>query len=236
MRLAELAASETGNSHSLDRGQSLGSLVIRFSRQLDPSATWKKTADRRDAWETLGVLCDEVSAPVLVLNLRADSDSLTGQSLNLHADAGEPCRLSVRQLKRHPPIFDLATVGPAVFVCENPAIVDVAANRLGHRSKPLVCIDGQPKTASRLLLSALTAAGIEIKYHGDFDWEGIRIGNVVMSRHSATSWRFNANDYKQAATNDFVLTGKPVSADWDSLLSGALQEHGTCVHEEEILQ
>lgn len=236
VRLAELAASETGNSHALDRGQKLGSLVVRFSRQLDESASWTGTPERRDAWETLGILCDELSAPVLVLNLRADNKSLTGRTLNLHADAGEPYRISVRQLRRHPPRFELATTGPDVFVSENPTVVDVAANRLGHQCKPLVCIDGQPKTASRLLLNALIESGCAINYHGDFDWEGIRIANKIVERHHARSWRFNATDYANVVIrSDYRLTGKAVVADWDPDLAPLMTEKAKCVHEEQVL-
>lgn len=235
IRLAELAASKTGNSHALDRGQPLGALVIQFARQLDEYARWKSAAERRDAWETLGVLCDEVSGPVLVLNLRADGVSLTGQALNLHAAAGEPYRLSVRQLRRHPPEFDPTICGPEVFVCENPTVVDVVANRLGSSSRPLICIDGQPKIASQLLLDALTQAGIQIRYHGDFDWEGIRIGNRVMQRHRAVSWRFNAADYLAASENEYALKGEPVSPQWDAQLGQVMARVGRCVHEENVL-
>ena len=233
--LAELAASKTGNSHALDRGQSLAALVIRFSRHVDDLARWKTAPQRRDAWETLGVLCDEVSAPVLVLNLRADSQSLTGQALNLHAESGEPYRVSVRQLRRHPPVFDPAICGPEVFVCENPTVVDVAANRLGSSCKPLVCVDGQPKTASHLLLAALTQSGIAIRYHGDFDWEGIKMANQFMRRHRAESWRFNAPDYAAASPKDYALKGKPVPAEWDDELSKLMSLVGRCVHEENVL-
>ncbi|HWB14136.1 MAG TPA: TIGR02679 family protein [Pirellulales bacterium] len=235
VRLAELAAQRTGNSHAFDRGQPLAALVIRFARQLDESARWKTTAERRDAWEVLGVLCDELSAPVLVLNLRADSESFTGRALNLHAAAGEPYRVSVRQLRRDPPIFDPITSGPVVFVCENPTVVDVAANKLGRSCRPLVCIDGQPKTASRLLLDALVGGGIQIRYHGDFDWDGIRIANTIMRRHDATSWRFNASDYAAASESKHVLKGAPVTSDWDNGLADLMTTTGKCVHEENVL-
>ena len=232
-RIAELAASKTGNSHALDRGEPLSSLVIRFARQLDESARWNTVAERRDAWETMGVLCDEVSAPVLVLNLHADNQSLTGQALNLHAAAGEPYRVSVRQLRRQPPIFDPITCGPEVFVCENPTVVDVAANRLGKSCRPLVCIDGQPKTASRLLLNALVGAGIQLRYHGDFDWDGIRIANTIVERHGAALWRFGAADYEIARKANHKLKGKPVVAGWDSNLTSLMKHTDRCVHEEE---
>jgi len=236
IRLAELAATTTGNSHALDRGQPLAALVIRLSRQFDESSRWKTSAQRRDAWETLGVLCDELSAPVLVLNLRADSQSLTGRALNLHADAGEPYRMSVRQLRRHPPSFDLKSCGPEVFVCENPTVVDVAANRLGPRCCPLVCLDGQPKSSAHLLLSLLTQAGIRIRYHGDFDWDGIRIANTVMRRHGATAWRFSTPDYVAASEKKHALKGTPIAAEWDTNLAGLMVRVGKCLHEEHVLE
>lgn len=235
VRLAELAAYETGNSHALDRGQPLGSLVIRFATQLEETASWKTTEQRRDAWETLGVLCDELSAPVLVFNLAADGESMTSKALRLHASAGEPYRISVRQLRLHPPVFGLRTTGAHIYICENPTVVDVAANRLGTKCKPLVCIDGQPKTASRLLLKALSEAGCTLHYHGDFDWDGIRIGNTIVERHGAVSWRFNASDYSKATYSDHVLKGKPVSANWDAELAPRMLDTGVCVHEEQVL-
>ncbi len=235
VRLAELAAMVTGNSHALDRGQPLAALTIRFARQADGSTRWKTAAERRDAWELLGVLCDEVSAPVLVLNLRADSESLTGKALNLHAVAGEPYRISVRQLRRHPPVFDPTLCGQEVFVCENPTVVDVAANKLGSSCAPLICIDGQPKTASRLLLDALTAAGTTVRYHGDFDWDGIRIANTIIQRHRAVTWRFNASDYADASGAEHPLKGVPVSAEWDRDLRPLMERVGICVHEEYVL-
>lgn len=233
VRLAELAASTTGNSHALDPGRSLAALVIRFARQLDPSTRWRTAAERRDAWETLGILCDEVSAPVLVLNLPARPGSLTAEALNLHASAGEPYRVSVRQLRRHPPVFD-TELCQEVFVCENPTVVDVAANKLGNSCRPLICIDGQPKTASRLLLDLLKAAGVRIRYHGDFDWDGIRIANTVMERHGATSWRFDAADYARAhARARYPLKGRSIRASWDINLSELMMQTGRCAHEEE---
>lgn len=236
IRLPELAALTTGNSHSLDKGFPLSALVIRYARQLNAAAEWKTAAGRRDAWESLGVLCDEVSGPVLVLNLRADNESLTGCALNLHANAGEPYRISVRQLRRQPPTFHAQTTGPVVFVCENPTVVDVAANKLGRTCRPLVCLDGQPKTAGRLLLQALVKAGCQLRYHGDFDWDGIRIANTVMQAHGAGSWRFGAMDYADAPKGETLLAGFPVVPSWDPSLGELMAEVGKCVHEEILLE
>jgi len=56
---------------------------------------------RREAWASVGVICDELSAPVLVLNLRASDDGPTSRALRLYADAGEPFRYATERQSRH---------------------------------------------------------------------------------------------------------------------------------------
>jgi uncharacterized protein (TIGR02679 family) len=238
--LAELAATTLGDSHALDFSQPVGTLVLRAIAEPTTSDNLGDTRRarararatiRRDAWASMGVMLDELSAPVLVLNLKGDEQSLTGRSLNLHAAAGEPCRLSVRQLLREPPRFESHQ---DVFVCENPTVVAAAANRFGTRCAPLICLDGQPKTAARLLLKLLVDAGAKLVYHGDFDWAGIQIANLVMRRHGALPWRFESTDYRDCS-GGAQLTGLPVNALWDETLAPTMQSTGRAIHEEQVL-
>jgi uncharacterized protein (TIGR02679 family) len=99
-----------------------------------------------------------------------------------------------------------------------------------------VAIEGQPKTAGRLLLSMLSAAGIRLRYHGDFDWPGIRIANLVIARHGATPWRHGAADYLATASGGGrPLEGEPAVASWDPELTAAMAREGRAVHEEQVL-
>lgn len=232
--LAELAAGAVGDSHALDAGQPLGTLVLRAAALLSGVERTDDAQTRRDAWAGVGVMCDELSGPVLVLNLPADLDSLTGRALRLHAEHGEPYRLSVRQLLRHPPRFDGAMAGRSVFICENVTVLAAVANRLGARSGPLICIEGQPKTAARLLLNLLGSAKVRLAYHGDFDWPGIGIANLILQRHQAVPWRMSVDSYLMAP-NGIPLRGKPVAACWDTNLERAMLARGRGVHEEQVL-
>ncbi len=232
--LAELAAAATGDSHALDPGTPLGTIAVRLAAAAGQVQTWDTTEAWREAWTSAGVLCDELSAPVLTVNLPADGERPADQALRLHAEAGEPYRLTTRQLLREPPTFGSAMAGRTVYVCENPTVVAAAANRLGANAAPLVCVEGQPRTAARLLLDRLAAAGAQLAYHGDFDWAGIHIGNLVVRRHGAAPWRFSSADYR-AARGGRALHGDPVAAAWDPQLEHAMIEVGRAVHEEEVL-
>jgi len=232
--LTELAAAVTGDSHALDPGAPLGAIAVRVAAVAGRVAAWDGAEAWRDAWASAGVLCDELSAPVLTVNLRADGHRLTDRALRLHAGAGEPYRLTIRQLLREPPTFGPATAGRTVYVCENPTVVAAATTRLGAAGAPLVCVEGQPRTAARLLLERLAAAGVHLAYHGDFDWAGIQIGNLVMRRHGATPWRFSSADYR-AARGGRALHGDPGPAAWDPELERAIIAIGRAVHEEEVL-
>jgi uncharacterized protein (TIGR02679 family) len=232
--LARLAAETLDDSHALDHGRPEGTLAVRAAAALSGVGLCDDANGRRDTWASVGVLCDELSAPVLVLNLRADDNSLTSRNLKLHAECGEPARLTVRQLLRHEPRFSPAVIGQTVFVCENPAVVAAAADQLGLGSAPLICLDGQRKTAARILLDLLRSAGVELAYHGDFDWGGLHIGNVMVRDHAAHPWRFSTADY-ETTHGGASLRGRPVAASWDAALAPTMRQAGHAVHEEQLL-
>lgn len=234
MPLAELAAAVVGDSHALDPGAPLGTIAVRLAAAVGSVETWDGSEARRHAWASVGVLCDELSGPVLTLNLSGDGTTVTDRVLQLHAEAGEPCRLTTRQLLRDPPAFGPRIAGRTIYVCENPTVVASAANRLGATSRAVVCLEGQPRTAARLLLSRLVTAGGRLVYHGDFDWAGIHIGNLVMRRYRTAPWRFSSEDYR-ATRGGRELHGVPVAAIWDPSLEAAMIETARAVHEEQVV-
>jgi uncharacterized protein (TIGR02679 family) len=91
----------------------------------------------------------------------------------------------------------LTAVGPAttwpaeVRMCENPVVVAAAADELGARCQPLVCVGGQPSAAMWRLLELLAAGGARFDYHGDFDWGGARIARTVLQRVDWQPWRYD---------------------------------------------
>jgi len=132
---------------------------------------------------------------------------------------------------RHLPI---RTPRSPVFVCENPSVVDAAARELGEVGPPLVCIQGQPSLAAGVLLTTLADAGL--RYHGDFDWGGVRIANRMHQQFGFEPWRYGTADLDRAADLPGVaLKGKPVDARWDEKLRPALESRATRLEEEQVI-
>jgi uncharacterized protein (TIGR02679 family) len=236
VRLAVLASRILGDSHALDAGHRVPALVLRALARIHDRPLPSTAADRRELWALAGVVCDDLSCDVLVLGLAPAGDGLLLRTLREHAAAGEPVRVTLRQLAKSPPVR-LPAPGP-VFVCENPTVVSVAADRLGRRCPPLVCLSGQPDTAARVLLRALVDGGAELHYHGDFDWGGLRIANALSRTVRWTPWRFTTGDYLRSAgsVEHGELAGRPVDAEWDPGLRAAMEETGVAVEEEAVIE
>ncbi|GAB3812786.1 TIGR02679 family protein [Micromonospora zhanjiangensis] len=234
--LARLAARATGDAHALDTDRPLATLVLSAVR----AAWWpgddeptSPTERRRALWDSAGVLVDELSSTVLVLNVTAAVGSRLHALTAPAANVGEPLVLTLRQLGRERPSFPAGTV----HVCENPTVLAAAADRLGPACPPLVCVNGQPSAAALRLLVVLAAGGARLSYHGDFDWGGVRIANLLRSRVPWRPWRYDATAYRAAVVGAApgTLTGQPVEAGWDAELTELMLRHGARVEEELVL-
>ena len=239
---SQLAARTLGDAHALDAGRPIATLVLAARRHRenmpgtddDGAETGEPVTERpRAIWARAGVLVSELARPALFLNLPFPPQHPAP------AIAGEPGYLSLRQLLRREVAWPVAAL--RVFVCENPDIVAIAADRLGADCAPLICTDGMPAAAQRTLLDQLAAAGAQLRYHGDFDWGGLAIGNHVMRTWKAAPWRFGATDYASAlahapARPRDLEADHAIDAVWDSALGPDLREHGLSIAEEAVAE
>jgi len=231
--LGRFAARHAGGAHALDQDRSLTTLALGAARALSGLPEGNGAEWRREVWASVGVLCDDVSSTVLTLGLPGDTQTSTGRALAALHEAGQPSVLTLRQLAREP----CRLASREVFVCENPVVVSAAADQLLDRRAPLICTHGQPGAAVMHLLRALCSTGATVRYHGDFDWGGLRIGNVIFSRLPAVPWRFRTADYRAAAKpgHGRHLTGPPATAHWDPCLADAMRETAVAVEEEHTI-
>ena len=240
--IGRLAAECCGDAHALDDGQPAATLALSAARALAglPFAADGGADSRRAAWAAVGVHLDELSSLVLCLGLQGDIRTPLGRVLESHREAGQPVMLTLRQLRCH----DEPLHAGVVRVCENPVVVAAAADELGACCQPLVCVGGQPSAAGWRLLGLLAAGGAEFRYHGDFDWGGIRIAGAVRERAVVAQarwgpWRYDRDAYEALAVAisatvppGTALIGEPVAAPWDPGLATAMTRRGIRLEEE----
>jgi len=99
-----------------------------------------------------------------------------------------------------------AASGALVYACENPQVLQAAA-RAGVTG-PLCCTSGNLAAVAVVVLDKLVAAGVDVRYHGDFDVDGVAIAARLFVR-GVVPWRFGALDYGNA-----LWTPQPAKARW----------------------
>lgn len=226
VRLARLAADVLHDAHALDASEAAGRAVARLSaavhgleRPQRSGTTW------REAWAAIGVECDGVSSRVLILNL-----PLTGTRLPT-AVLGEPLWLTLRALTS-----TWTTPARVAFVCENPTVVEAAADKLGRSCPPLICTDGIASGAAVELLTDLTTTGCQLNVRADIDPAGFTIVEQVLAvAPTAHLWRFDAATYCEA-----LGTPPPEPSPTDTTealirLRDTYRTHQIPLHEERVL-
>ncbi|MET3807692.1 uncharacterized protein (TIGR02679 family) [Nakamurella sp. UYEF19] len=226
-----LAERATGNTKALS-GTPIATLVLRALAARAGVVPPANSEQRRDCWESAGVVMDDLSSQVLVVGLRPRGDHVVADWLRDAADFGIPFRLTLHQLTG-----DVTTLTqPDIWVCENPAVLRAAAAELEDRCAPLICTEGQPSAACHRLLARATGT---VHWRGDFDWTGLRTTAAAMTRYGAVPWRMSSSDYLAALdaplTETEPLKGPAAESPWEPELAGLMAERGRAVMEERII-
>lgn len=236
--LPVLAERVLHDPHGLDDGTRIARLVLAGLAAIYDLSCAEDTGQRRALWQRAGVTGDELSSLVLAAGLRPTSADPTGADptaavLRVCADAGQAAALTLAQLRR----ARWARTAPhSVYVVENPSVLALAVHRFGVRCPPLVCTSGWPSGAGVLLMRTLADTGAGLRYHGDFDGEGLRIAANVLAATGATPWRMSTADYRAAVAH--ARSGPPVGrvteAPWDPELAAALRSTNVTISEERV--
>jgi uncharacterized protein (TIGR02679 family) len=229
----ELGARLLGDAHALDRDRLLHQVVLRALAAAAGVMLPTSARGREQLWAAVGVAPDLVSRTCLVWGLRPLGDGPLARRLALAAELGDPVHVTDWDLRRDAALTPLAMT--EVLVCENPRVLEAVAER-GPQGWAVVCTSGEPNLVVDQVLASLAAAGVRLRYHGDFDWPGVALAERALARHGAGPWRMTATDYLEGlAAGAPELVGRPVEPSWDPELGAAMRRHGRAVHEETVL-
>lgn len=191
---------------------------------------------QRELWESVGVLPDRVSAPVLTWRLPVVGASPLDEQIRAASAGALPVHVSLFALRRHP--IAVPRRAP-VLVVENPRLVEASAER--GLPSCVISSNGNPSTAVTALIQQLQEAGASVWYHGDFDAAGIAICNRMHGNRCAP-WKMDASDYESAvrlAERDGVRLERDTAdcgpTPWDPTLQEVFTRRRLAVHEESVL-
>lgn len=233
--LPVFAAGVLRRTHGLDDDQRLSGIVLRALAIRYGQDPPEGAQARRALWQRAGVACDALSTIVLATGLRPAGNDALSRSLRIWADAGHTSAITLAQLQQ---AAGLRTPPGVVSIVENPSILALAERRFGDRCPPLVCTSGWPNSAGILLLRRLNESGAQLRYHGDFDGDGLRIAAHVLTRCAAAPWRMSTHDYLEAADSAthsaHPSPGRITEAPWDPGLAETIRARGIAIHEEMV--
>lgn len=230
--LAGFACDLIGDPHALDHGTWLGAAVLEAVAEQYSAPIATSAEDARRLWSLAGVSTDGISSTVLCLSLTPSVDHPLAQFLRECGAASEPVAVTMAQLQR----WQLKEIAPIVYAFENPSILAEGA-RSGWRGPPLVCTSGWPNIAAITLLRQLSACGVHVRYHGDFDVKGLAITRMLTERLGVEPWRMNASDYEHGvARAKMAIEGDVPGTAWDEELARSMRKHRVAVFEEDVRQ
>jgi uncharacterized protein (TIGR02679 family) len=211
----------------------VSSLVLRALAAIYDVEPPVLAEQRRALWERAGVAEDDLSTVVLAAGMRPAGPGVVGDVLTACADAGHAAALTLALL-RDPGTWRFPA--QAVYVVENPSLLALALRRFGAGCPPMVCTAGWPNSAAILLLRGLAEDGSSLRYHGDFDGEGLRIAAYVLAKTAAKPWRMSTRDYLDAVAvhPDGPDVGRVTDAPWDVELAPAMTRRRTAIVEERV--
>lgn len=252
--LALLARRVAGDAHALDSSRPLGRLAAAAVGIAFRPEVHRRTGGGtsvRDSWAAAGVVLSNVASTVLCLGVpglregagTSGISGATATALEAMREARAPMLLTLDQVRSGGVSALPATT--VLHVCENPTVVEVLAQRWARSTTPtshgdgpvLVCTSGQPSTAVVALLERLTGLGAECRYHGDFDWAGLRIARSLSNHIPWIPWRYTSADYLAAVQHkapSLRLAGRPAESPWDPTLAVVMDECGLAIEEEAV--
>jgi uncharacterized protein (TIGR02679 family) len=244
--LSTLAGDVCDDTHALDDGTRLSALVLKALAAIHDEQPPQSAEERRACWERAGVACDALSTSVLTAGFRPSGADPLSDTLRRWTSAGHAALVTLAQLREFGPLTvragdpgtassgTSAAHAPVVHAVENPAVIAMAVARFGPSCPPLITTSGWPNSAATLMLRQLAESGVRLRYHGDFDGEGLRIAAHTFARTGAQPWAMSTGDYLAAVRPGRPDPGNITDAPWDPGLSDALREHRATVSEEHV--
>lgn len=218
--LAVFAAEITGNPHAFDAGTKDGKylemLVEWYVRRAESEdgANGEHSGKnslvkgfpafrKQRLYLRTGLLRDDVSNYALAAGIRAcDRSGKLHAGMEGFLEEGEPVQIPLSVIAGWK---SASCVGNRMYIVENPSVYAVLCGKW-DRKCGLMCMNGQPRFSSLLLLDLLAQSGTEVWYAGDIDPEGLLIAQRLKRYYPGEfhCWHMSTDDYEMCMSAEEI--------------------------------
>ncbi len=204
--LAVLAAQVTGNPHFFDRG-STGGLLLTQALCCSANKGFPADAGGYAAlYADNGIRLDEISSTAAAFGIHLEKeDGALHPAYEGFIREKEPFVIMQANLEK---VSRAYGDGACVFVVENEMVFSYlcAQARQHGAAAALACTSGQPRKAAYALLDLLAKSGMQIRYAGDMDPDGLRIADRLWERYGGQLklWHMEPKDYQMAVSDEKI--------------------------------
>lgn len=222
-----LASDHAYHPHALDEGTTLAGLVLALTTAAGVTSTAQRT---RDAWDCLGVDCDDLTGGLIAVGIYPASWCLPPHT----AVAIPPRELTSC---KWPPA---SRQGDTVFVTENPSVASAAADLAGSEAGVrLICTSGTPSGREVTAIARLAAVGWHVRVRADFDVAGLaHVETLLRNVPGSTPWRMDATDYEASLPRTPQVSLEPQhvpATPWEPALAATMRSAGSAAFEEALM-
>lgn len=205
IKLAELSAKATGNSHYFDKTNIAGRLFIKGLAYLSNMPDDTNAENIKGIYSEFGIEPDDISGATAAVGIRLYKlDGSEHPAFKAFADSGESCLISSSNLSS---IVTADTDGKIIYIVENQMVFSALCNTAFEHGVGLICTSGQMKLSGINLIAMLVKSNCEIQYAGDFDPEGLQIADRLLKRYNSPkvhTWRMTVEDYDSIEKGDVL--------------------------------
>ena len=196
-RLALFASRISKNPHAFDENMDSGKFFLYGICHILDSEYPGNSEETAEALFKVGLIKDEVSNFTISAGLLAYKDEDPHPGWEGFHNASEPLHISLWNLSK---VDKVISNKDKVFIFENPTVFSEVLYREYIERPSLICTYGQVKLAALVLMDKLVKNGAHLYYSGDFDPEGLAIGDKLKSRYkeNLTLWRYSVEDYNKS--------------------------------------
>lgn len=241
--LPVFAAEISGNPHAFDMGTTEGNILYQVILiSLEQRGLVVESSDlfpaykRQKSYLLAGILIDDISNYAILYQVRAmKKDRSEHQGMLGFFSEKNMVQVPLNIISEWESI---ECIDNEIYVVENPSVFAAIC-----KEKSCMCMNGQPRLASILVLDLLAKSNVKIYYSGDLDPEGLLIAQKLRQyyRGNFVYWHMKLEDYRKGISQEYISDKRKkilerIKDEELIPVANLMKEYGVASYQENILE